>query len=333
MSRLHLAFPTPPEGKILVIGADGRTDLSSLDAENTTIIQDFEPDFKALEGAGWRVLTKPEAGVTYDKAVVILPRARAQTRARIAAAAELLAAGAELWVDGLKTDGVDSVLKEIRKLTDVDQVNSKAHGKVFRTIRGDWVPKEWADRPRLIEGNFKTRAGVFSADAVDDGSRLLADLLPERLPTRIVDLGAGWGWLSSRILAHDGVQMLHLVEANATALDCARENIIDNRAQFHWADAAAFTLPDPVNGVIMNPPFHSGKRSGDPQIGAVFIAAAARLMTGAGRLWMVANRHLPYEAVLDRHFAHFEEIGGDNRFKVLTATGAGRGNKKAKPQR
>lgn len=333
MSRLHLAFPTPPEGKILVMGADARTDLSSLDADATTIIQAFEPDFKALESAGWHVLTKPEAGTTYDKALVILPRARAEARARIAAAAALLAHDGELWLDGQKTDGIDSVLKEIRKLTEVDQVSSKAHGKVFRSRNSGWVPQDWADMPRIIEGGFTTRAGVFSADGVDEGSRMLADLLPERLPTRIVDLGAGWGWLSSRILAHDGVQALHLVEANATALDCARQNIIDNRAQFHWADAAGFTLSDPVNGVIMNPPFHAGTRSGDPQIGAVFIAAAARLMTGAGRLWMVANRHLPYERVLESHFAHFEEIGGDNRFKVLTATGAQRGKKKARMSR
>ena len=55
-----------------------------------------------------------------------------------------------------------------------------------------------------------------------------------------------------------------------------------------------------------------------------FIRAAAGLLTGAGRLWMVANRHLPYEAALSELFADVQEIGGDNRFKVITATGAGR---------
>ena len=39
---------------------------------------------------------------------------------------------------------------------------------------------------------------------------------------------------------------------------------------------------------------------------------------------MVANRHLPYEAALSELFADVQEIGGDNRFKVITATGAGR---------
>lgn len=333
MSRLQLAFPTPPEGKILVIGADARSDLSALPRENTTVIQGFEPDYKTLEMAGWQVRTGLEGDESFDKAIVFLPRARAEARLRIHDAARHLAAKGQLWIDGQKTDGVDSMLKEIRNLTAVEQVTSKAHGKIFHVPETGWVPADWSDTPRIIDGHFKTRAGVFSADGVDEGSHMLASLLPERLPTRIVDLGAGWGWLSAQILTRQGVQALHLVEANATALDCARENISDNRVQFHWADAASFTLPDPVNGVIMNPPFHAGTRSGDPQIGAVFIAAAARLMTGAGRLWMVANRHLPYERVLESHFAHFEEIGGDNRFKILTATGAQRGKKKARTAR
>ena len=48
------------------------------------------------------------------------------------------------------------------------------------------------------------------------------------------------------------------------------------------------------------------------------------MLTGAGRLWMVANRHLPYEQVLRECFADMSEIGGDSRFKILTATGAHR---------
>ena len=52
--------------------------------------------------------------------------------------------------------------------------------------------------------------------------------------------------------------------------------------------------------------------------------AAASLLTGAGRLWMVANRHLPYEAALAEHFGDVAEIGGDNRFKIISATGARR---------
>ena len=74
--------------------------------------------------------------------------------------------------------------------------------------------------------------------------------------------------------------------------------------------------------------------AGQDAIGGYNVTAAGRaaeigvqsagLLTGAGRLWMVANRHLPYEAALAEHFADVAEIGGDNRFKIISATGARR---------
>jgi 16S rRNA (guanine1207-N2)-methyltransferase len=35
---------------------------------------------------------------------------------------------------------------------------------------------------------------------------------------------------------------------------------------------------------------------------------------------MVANRHLPYEETLQRHFAKVLDVGGDNRFKLFHAS-------------
>jgi 16S rRNA (guanine1207-N2)-methyltransferase len=69
----------------------------------------------------------------------------------------------------------------------------------------------------------------------------------------------------------------------------------------------------------MTPPFHLG-RTADPALGRAFITAAARVLAPSGSLWMVANRHLPYESTLAASFAKVEEIAGDTRFKVLHAT-------------
>ncbi|MBB1490031.1 class I SAM-dependent methyltransferase [Paracoccus sp. MC1854] len=319
-SRLELIDPI--EGSVLLIGA-GPGDLADFDPARTTVVQGFRPSYDSIAAQGFRALTSVEGRA--DAAVVFLPRARAEARARVAAAAAALDEGAALWIDGQKTDGIDAMLREMRALAPVDQVQSRAHGKIFRVtvLGGDWLPAEWKSAKRMIDGGFVTAPGVFSADGPDPASVALAACLPERLPTRIVDLGAGWGWLSAQVLTRPGVELLHLVEAEHAALDCARRNVTDPRAHFHWADATTFRLSEPVNGVVMNPPFHEG-RAADPHLGARFIRAAAGLLTGAGRLWMVANRHLPYEAALNEFFANVQEIGGDNRFKVITATGAGR---------
>ncbi|WP_282603745.1 class I SAM-dependent methyltransferase [Paracoccus sp. PARArs4] len=325
-SRLELAFPQGmPEGKMLFVGASAGDDLRALDTDRVTVLQRHFPDHAGLTARGIAAVTGLD-DQRFDAAIVRLARAKAAAHADIALAASRLAPGASLWIDGQKTDGVDAILKEMRKLAPVDEVTSKAHGKIFRVEvqAGDWIPADWHARENQAAPGFITLPGVFSADGIDPGSALLAQHLPEKLPTRVVDLGAGWGWLSAQALARKGVTELHLVEADHAAIESARRNIDDPRAHFHWADARDFRLKDPVNGVIMNPPFHQGRQA-DPKLGASFIATAARILTGAGRLWMVANRHLPYEAVLADHFGQVHEIGGDNRFKVIEATAAGRG--------
>ena len=324
-SRLDLI--APPAGTLLLIGPRATEDLSGFAPDRTIILQGFRPDHDALAARGFRVASSPAALPEGEiaAAIVFLPRARAEARARVALAASRLAPGASLWVDGQKTDGIDSMLRELRTLAPVDDVQSRAHGKILHLAMpaGPWVPADWVGAERTVEGGFVTAPGVFSADGPDPASQALAAALPDRMPTRVVDLGAGWGWLAAQVLAHPGIEALHLVEADAAALDCARRNVTDPRAVFHWADATSFRLPEPVNGVVMNPPFHD-TRNPDPHLGARFIRAAAGLLTGAGRLWLVANRHLPYEPVLAEHFAQVQEIAGDGRFKVITATGAGR---------
>ncbi|WP_265501669.1 class I SAM-dependent methyltransferase [Paracoccus beibuensis] len=325
-SRLDLAFPDGhPGGEVLFIGATAADDLSPLDPQHLQVVQGHFPDHQGLSTRGFRVATAADG--RFDHAIVRLPRAKAAARARIAEAVRHLTPGGQLWIDGQKTDGVDALLKELRGFAPVAEVISKAHGKIFRVDVPvqDWLPDGWAATAHDVAPGFTTLPGVFSADGVDPGSRMLADHLPPKLPTRVVDLGAGWGWLSAQILARPGVTELHLVEADHAAVESARRNVSDPRAQFHWADARDFRLRDPVNGVVMNPPFHEGRQA-DPRLGAAFIATAARLLTGAGRLWMVANRHLPYETVLAEHFGQVHEIGGDTRFKVIEATAAGKGN-------
>lgn len=328
-ARLSLAFPEPPQGRVLLFGADGAEDISALVPQNTTVIEGMAQHHAALQARGYQVETDADQLPSFDIAVVTLPRSREAARARIALAASKLSPGGAIWIDGQKTDGIEAVLKEIRAFSDIAELHSKAHGKIARLSDPTAIPAEWAGASYTPALGFTTKAGVFSAEAVDPGSAALAAALPEKLPTRIVDLGAGWGWLSAQILKHPGVDILHLVEADHTALECAKANIDDPRAQFHWADARSFKLPEPVNGVIMNPPFHSG-RAADPSLGIAFIRAAASLLTGAGKLWMVANRHLPYEAELSRHFADVSEIGGDNRFKILAATGSGARNRRSR---
>lgn len=326
--RLSLAaqsggFAVPAEGRIAVFHPRVEHDLSALPKDQVLVIQPFRPDHDHFQGQGYECAPSLEVGADYAAAVVFLPRAKALARMLVAQAAA--ATHGQVLIDGAKTEGIDSLLKDLRKRCTPSAPVSKAHGKVFWVDGGTdlsvWLP----EGPQQVEG-FITAPGVFSSDGIDPASRMLAAALPQKLGRCVADLGAGWGYLSAQVLKHEGVEELHLAEADHAALACARLNAADPRSHFHWADARSWKAPGPVNTVVMNPPFHTG-RAAEPSLGQAFIGAAAAMLAANGSLWMVANRHLPYETALAERFAQVREEGGDNRFKILHAAKPKRGRK------
>ncbi|ASM73554.1 MULTISPECIES: class I SAM-dependent methyltransferase [Roseobacteraceae] len=313
-ARLPLAaevgFDT--SGRIAVFAPAVGVDLSAL--ASCEVISPLRPVHDHFEAMGLTCRTAPEG--RYDAAVVCVPRAKAEAHALIADACAVTEGA--VVIDGQKTDGIDSLRKEMRNRSGVTDAISKAHGKLF-WIQSSDAFTDWAQGPVLTDGGFWTAPGVFSADGIDPASEMLAAALPEKLGKQVADLGAGWGFLSAHILTRSDVEAVHLVEAHHLALECARRNVTDPRAQYHWADAIRWTPPGRIDTVVMNPPFHT-TRNADPSLGQAFVAAAARVLTPQGSLWMVANRHLPYETALEQQFARVEEVGGDGRFKLTRAT-------------
>lgn len=317
--RLSLALEPggqvlPESGAIAVFNPTAAQDLSALPKDRVLIIQPFRPDYDHFAAQGYACHAALPEGTRAAAAVVFIPRAKPLARA-LAAEAAAVTDGVVL-IDGAKTDGIDSILKELKKRAAPSAPISKAHGKIFWIEGADLT--DWRAQSSQVDG-FTTAPGVFSADGIDPASRILAENLPPKLGRRVADFGAGWGYLSAGILKREGVEVLHLVEANHTALDCAKANVRDARAQFHWADARSWKAGEPLDTVVMNPPFHTTRKA-EPSLGQAFIEAAARGLTGSGHLWLVANRHLPYEDALQARFAAVEEAAGDNRFKVLHAS-------------
>jgi 16S rRNA (guanine1207-N2)-methyltransferase len=324
--RLSLALASadlPAGGRILVLRPLAGSDLAALPQPSCSLVQGFRPDHDALARAGWTVVAET-ADTGFAAAVVFVPRARAEARALVAEAAGRVVAGGPIWLDGAKTDGIDSLLKDVRARADLSPPLSKAHGKVAMLANpGRDVFADWAAAATHPAPGFVALPGCFSASGVDTGSAALAAVLPRDLRGRVADLGAGWGWLSAEILQSPKVSALHLVEAEWAALQSARANVTDPRAEFHWADVRAGVRLPPLDVVVMNPPFHVG-RAGDPSLGAAFIRAAAGLLVPSGQLYMVANRHLPYEEILRQAFGEVEDLqrpgaAGAAGFKLFRA--------------
>ncbi|WGW05344.1 class I SAM-dependent methyltransferase [Tropicibacter oceani] len=305
----------PSEGRIALMGALAEDGLP-IKAERCEIIQTFRPEVDAWQSQGAALATALNG--PYAAVIVTLPRARDLAETWIARAEEAAAPGGLVVVNGAKTDGIESIAKALKGKVAVQGQVSKAHGKCLWFTAGaalaDWARPAMA---RNASGDM-TAPGVFSADGPDPASQALAEVLPDTLKGVVADLGAGWGWLSREILKRPAVKHLHLVEAEQTALDCARLNVSDPRAEFHWADATRWAPQRGLDVVVMNPPFHVGRKA-DPKLGQAFVAAAARILAPHGQLWMVANRHLPYEVALAHLFREHSEIAGNSKFKILHA--------------
>ena len=317
-TRLNIALERglvalPDDGTIAVIGARASDVLSSLPIERLEVVTRFFPDHAHWKKAG--IKTSPDPVGPYSLAFVLLPRSRAEARHLLALT--MSACQGPVVVDGQKTDGIDGILKELRGRTEVGDTLSKAHGKlavVGHADLSDWI----ADTPDLKDGRFETVPGVFAADGTAPGSALLAEALPASLKGHVVDLGAGWGFLSHAVWAREGVTCVDLVEADHAAVAMARRNVSDPRARFHWADALSFEPDEQVDHVVMNPPFHTSRKP-DTALGQGFIRAAGRMLKPKGSLWLVANRHLPYETVLSDTFSEVRLLDETASYKLFHA--------------
>ncbi|MCB1354134.1 MAG: class I SAM-dependent methyltransferase [Rhodobacteraceae bacterium] len=319
------ALPLPDDGTVVVLRAAPSRFLSLMPPERLLCEQGFRPLHDALSAENLPVLPVVERA-SAGLVVVNCTRSRAETLGNVARGFAMLPPGGLLALNGGKTDGVDSLARQIAKA--VPQAGSyvKAHGRVAWFERPEELPPElrdWAEAacPAPTVSGHLTAPGMFSPDAPDPGSQLLAESFGPGLTGRVADLGAGWGWLADACLkACPGVSELDLYEAEYIALEAAQRNVTDPRARFHWADVTKLGKgTSPYDVVICNPPFHQG-RAAEPALGIAFIAAAARILKVSGRFLMVANRQLPYEAALDAAFSRWERLHETRSFKVISAT-------------
>lgn len=325
---------TLPDGPRLFLGAVPGDWVGNAVAGGWLCEQPFAPFARSLQGQGIDAQPRVDAtGVAV--ALVLPPRQRDAARALIARAARATRAGGIVVAAAGNNDGARSLESDMRSLFGSVHADSKHKSRVVRAIVGADKPDagllaQWlalAEPCRVGEGEnaFWSRPGLFAWDRIDPASALLASQLPATLGGRVADLGAGWGYLSMHILrACPGVTAIDLYEANAAAIEPARRNLEalctlrpDVRCEVHWQDISA-GMPDGYDVVVSNPPFHIG-RADAPELGRAFIATAAAALEPRGEAWFVANRHLPYEALLAERFRTVTTPAQRDGFKVLHA--------------
>jgi len=326
-----------PAGPILFLRARDGAALRQFPLDRLLCEQSFKPAADRLMQAGLDtvedVSSVPAPADGYALVLVLPPRQRDEARALFARALSLAAPGG-LVVASLRNDeGAKAGEGDLKRLAGLSGSLGKHHCRVFWARAGEGCDEmllaEWRQRdaPRpILEGRFISRPGVFAWDRIDAASALLAGHLPADLAGHGADLGAGYGFLSAQVLAHcPGVAAMDLYEAEARALALARENLRTASAalDFHWHDVTT-GVSGQYDFIVMNPPFHAQGREDRPDIGRRFIEVAAGALKPRGRLWLVANRHLPYESALGAGFGQARAVAERDGFKVIEAVKAGR---------
>ena len=257
-----------------------------------------------------------------DAAMIYAPPGVLERRHTLALALRALKPGGRLDVMAPKDKGGSRLKKELAAFGVEVGESAKAHHRRCVVIRPQALEgldeAIEAGAPRLVPGlEAWSQPGVFAWDRVDAGTLLLAQALPP-LKGAGADLGCGYGALATVVLRSPAVTSLRLIDLDRRAVEAARRNVDDPRASFDWADARTVEAAGDLDFVVMNPPFHDGGAE-DRRLGQAFIRQAAAMLKKGGVLWLVANRHLPYEADITAAFKRSRPVADKGGYKVIEA--------------
>ncbi len=260
----------------------------------------------------------------FNKTFVNVSKSRKETFFNIAFAFYITKFEGSIFISGDNELGIDFFLRRINSHIKL-KIFSKSHGRICVFKKSKTIPSEiknWKNygKYRKINSDFYTLPGCFSEKGIDKGSQLLAEKFSNNLYGKVVDLGAGWGYLSAKALKDNKrIKQIYLVESNLNALNCSRINIPSLKAKFYWKDIENESLNfKNFDHVIMNPPFHKGKKFRHSLV-FVFLKAAKKIISKNGTLWMVYNKELSYEKSINDLFPNFKYVDITENYKIIKA--------------
>jgi 16S rRNA (guanine1207-N2)-methyltransferase len=258
---------------------------------------------------------------SFTAVTVRAPAGAVERRYVLAQALRILTPGGRLTAFAPKDRGGQRLKKEFASLGCEVGESARRHNRICLVVRPavikDLDEALAAGAPRQIaENGLWTQPGAFSWDRLDAGSNALLQALPPFSGVG-ADFGAGIGLLALNVLASPKVTKLTLVELDRRAFDAAQRNVLDPRVELVWGDVRQTDLKD-LDFIVSNPPFHQDGGE-DKTLGQAFITSAAAALRKGGVLWIVANRHLPYEAILAESFSKVRLVGEAGGYKVFEA--------------
>jgi 16S rRNA (guanine1207-N2)-methyltransferase len=323
-------FPLPAASFIAFLNARRHAFLMGM--KGAFLQQYFKPYAQELRDGGYTAASDIKASPASFKAVfILLPKNALEADYMVAQGLSLL------QEDGILVAAADNKAGGARlaKILQGFGLKNIQHASKNKA-RVAWAIKEDTDMQtvkealaagemqKILEGDYVSMPGIFGWEKIDEGSEILAQHLPTTLKGTGADFGCGYGYLARHVLKNSpNVQSLSCIDADYRAIKACQENLKEfqttKNIRYFWEDLRVplANISD-FDFIVMNPPFHEGKKI-DVDIGVDFIANAAQSLRSGGMLWMVANAQLAYEPALAAHFKRVEKKYEGKGFKVFAA--------------
>lgn len=256
------------------------------------------------------------------------------TRRWLALTRQLARPNGVLLVAGANDAGIKSAIGDAREaigpslVEDYRRRNRVAHIAIPPVMH---TGPEWLREPGIAPGTwgrftvqeagidlvFETLPGVFSAGALDAGTRLLLDHLNVPAGASVLDVGCGVGVIGV-VAGRRGAASVTMTDVNLLAIASTNRNAALTDAP---VDVVAGDVYGGVRGrrfdlIVSNPPFHHGKIV-DYDMPQRLIVEAKDHLNPNGRLVIVANAFLPYDRHMREQFNNVEIVASTRQYRVL----------------
>lgn len=317
-----------PQSPMLFLGAQNHPALGHFSKVDT-----WQPSCALAQGLRERsnIVDDIPVAKEYAMTFVQVPKQADEARFWLASATQNLKSGGILIAAAANGAGGDRIKKWMETLGYETSSHSKNKARVVWGAKPEEISSDiegFLESGRRRESEFEeglyleTQPGIFGWNKIDVGSKLLAQSLPDNLHGVGADFGSGYGYLSmATVQKNKNVGHIHLLENDARALECSKKNMLkvgaSAKISYHWVDITNMpALEKALDFIVMNPPFHSDKET-DPALGQKFIEQSSLSLKKGGRLFMVANAHLPYEKMLNEKFSKIDRFLQKDGFKIF----------------
>jgi 16S rRNA (guanine1207-N2)-methyltransferase len=270
-----------------------------------------------------------QSSIKHASAIVFLPKSRGLIDMTLALVSGMVAEGGTVALVGANDAGIGSAKKAYEaNIGPVEQKIVGSHSALYigknSRLGASKKIEDFLSFSSLSHGNktleIANLPGVFSAGALDEGTKLLLDHIPYDKQT-VLDIGCGAGVIGAFYKKENPRSEVTLADKSRLAVMAAEKTLLKNALAGHAVTSDVFSdIKGTFDLILTNPPFHKGIGT-DYSFIENFARTARKHLNKNGEVYVVANSFLSYQEVLEKHIGPTEIVADNKKFRVFRAKG------------